>query len=155
MIKHLQAEIDALGAKIEELIENDEEYRYKWKILQEIPGVGSAVATDILALVPELGEINRRQIASLTGLAPIAKDSGTYRGYRRVNHGRSNLKPSLFLAAMGARKCKNNSYLKEFYERLIDESGKKKMVALTAVMRKIIIIANAKIKNAKLAQNHS
>lgn len=154
MIKHLQAEIEALKAKIEELIESCEGYRYKRQVLQEIPGVGKTVATDILAFLPELGEINRRQIASLTGLAPVARDSGTYRGYRRVNHGRSNLKPSLFLAAMGARKCIKNSYLKEFYEKLINESGKKKMVALTAVMRKIIIIANAKIKNVKLAQNH-
>ena len=79
----------------------------------------------------------------MVDLAPRANDSGQYSGYRATGHGRSGIKPMLFMAAMAARN--SNSRLKEFYERLI-ASGKKKMVALTALMRKILVIANARIK---------
>ena len=97
-----------------------------------------------MILLPELGTLDRRKIASLAGLAPQANDSGKYKGYRRTAHGRGGIKPSLFLAAMAARNSKTN--LKEFYEKLITK-GKKKMVALTALMRKLIVVANARIKD--------
>jgi transposase len=96
-----------------------------------------------LVLLPELGKLSRKKIASLAGVAPRAKDSGTYRGYRKTGYGRSGIKPTLFLSAMAARN--SNTRLKEFYERLI-KNGKKKMVALVALMRKIIVIANARLK---------
>jgi transposase len=101
------------------------------------------IAQNLLAFIPELGTLTRRQIASLAGLAPKAHDSGKFQGYRHTAHGRDGIKPFLFLAAMAARN--SNSPLKAFYENLIAR-GKKKMVALTALMRKIIVIANARLK---------
>ena len=93
--------------------------------------------------MPELGTMNRRQVASLAGLAPKANDSGKSVGYRRTGQGRNTVKPILFLAAMAARNSKSN--LATFYSDLIAR-GKKKMVALVALMRKIIVIANARLK---------
>ena len=101
------------------------------------------IANDLLALIPELGRVSRKEIASLSGVAPRANDSGKMNGYRRTVCGRNVVKPTLFLAAMSARN--SNSELKEFYLRLTGR-GKKKMVALVALMRKIIVIANAKLK---------
>lgn len=112
-------------------------------ILKTIPGIGDIVAFQLVALIPEIGTVNRRQIASLVGVAPRAKDSGTYRGYRATAPGRDKIKPILFISAMSA--SKSHSELGSFYKKLI-EAGKKKMVALTALMRKIIVIANARIK---------
>ena len=88
--------------------------------------------------------MDRRKIAALVGLAPQANESGRYKGYRRTGYGRQGVKPKLFLAAMAARN--SNSILKTFYEKLI-ANGKKKMVALTALMRKILVIANARIRD--------
>lgn len=127
-----------------QIIETDAVLKEKKAVLKTIPGVGEVTAVNLLILVPELGTLNRKQIASLTGLAPIANDSGQFKGYRATGHGRAGVKPILFMAAMAARN--SNSWLKSFYNRLI-EAGKKKMVALTALMRKIIIIANARIRD--------
>jgi transposase len=93
--------------------------------------------------MPELGKLNRKEAASLAGLAPIANDSGKFKGYRHTGKERKEIKPILFLAAMAARN--SNSKLKTFYMKLI-EKGKKKMVALIALARKIIVIANARLK---------
>ena len=107
----------------------------KRRVLLTVPGIGKIIANELLILLPELGSLNRRQIASLVGVAPIAHDSGRLKGYRRTGYGRDRIKSSLFLAAMAARQSK--TALKPFYESLITR-GKKKMVALTALMRKII-----------------
>lgn len=143
VIKTLELQQAKVNAAIKELIANDEILNTKQKILQTIPGIGEKVSSELLALMPELGQMNRRQAASLAGLAPRAKDSGQFSGYRCVVQGRNNVKPMLFLAAMAARTSK--SELRVFYERLI-EKGKKKMVALVALMRKIIVIANARLR---------
>ncbi len=102
------------------------------------------MAQTLLALFPELGTLNRGQTASLAGLAPYAYESGSYKGYRKTRGGRTGVRNMLFMAAMTARRDKGP--FQEFYERLI-KNGKKKMVALTALMRKIIITANAILKN--------
>ena len=102
------------------------------------------VAFELLILLPELGTLSRRQIASLAGLAPRANESARFKGYRRTGHGRCNIKPTLFMAAMAPRKTKSGTF-KAFFEKLV-EKGKKKMVALTALMRKLLVIANAKLK---------
>ncbi len=143
LVEILTAEIEGITEEINELIEADEVLRKKKEILKTVPGIGEIVSNDLLALLPELGELDRRQIASLAGLAPKANDSGKYKGYRATGHGRQGVKPSLFLSAMAARNSK--SKFKEFYEDLI-KRGKKKMVALTALMRKILVTANARIK---------
>ena len=115
-------------------------------LVKEVAGLGKATATALLALMPELGNLNRKQIASLAGVAPYPYESGKKIGYRKTYGGRADLKPVLFMSAMTA--SRSNGKLGVFYNKLV-ENGKKKMVALIAVMRKIIVIANAKIRDLK------
>jgi len=143
-IDFLENEITIITNEVEQLIERDLILKEKRKILKTIPGIGNIVSFELLISLPELGQLSRREIASLVGVAPISRDSGKYKGYRRTGHGREGVKPMLYLAAMAARN--SNSHLKVYYESLV-ERGKCKMVALTALMRKIIVIANAKLKN--------
>ena len=139
-----------MDQEIQEIIDSDPILKEKQKILQTIPGIGKIVSSELIILLPELGKLDRRQIASLCGVAPRSNDSGTSQGYRRTNKGRKDLKPILFISAMSARN--SNSSLKTFYEKLITK-GKKKMVALVALMRKIIVIANARIKEFECKNN--
>ena len=143
-IRFLEEEITAIANTIEEQIEQNPLLKEKRKILRTIPGIGEIVSYELLISLPELGQLSRREIASLVGVAPISRDSGKLKGYRRTGHGREGIKPLLYLAAMAARNSK--SHLKAYYESLIGR-GKCKMVALTALMRKIIVIANAKLKH--------
>jgi transposase len=147
MIDTLSKQIEELTGRINQIIAEDAVLQKKKEVLKTIPGVGEVTANHLLVLLPELGTLNRKQIASLTGLAPIANDSGKFKGYRATGHGRAGIKPILFMAAMAARN--SNSSLKSFYNRLVD-AGKKKMVALTALMRKIIVMANAKVRDLNL-----
>ena len=144
MIEVLNHELEEIWKKIEQIISNNPELSAKMEALKTIPGIGNVIAIELVSLLPELGKLCRRKIASLAGLAPRANDSGKYQGYRKVANGRNIVKPVLFLAAMAARNSK--THLKEFYEKLINK-GKKKMVALTALMRKILVIANATLKS--------
>lgn len=143
LIEVVEAQLAIVTDKIECLIRNNPELHKKKEMLKTIPGIGNIVAFELLVLLPELGSLCRRKIASLAGVAPRANDSGKFSGYRRTGYGRQGIKPILFLAAMAARN--SHSSLRDFYEKLI-EKGKKKMVALTALMRKILVIANAKLK---------
>jgi transposase len=143
IIKVINEQITTIDTEIDKIIENDDNLKAKKEALKTIPGIGNIIANELLVLMPELGKMNRRQVASLAGVAPIAKDSGQSIGYRCTGKGRNVVKPILFLSAMAARR--SNSELKRFYENLISR-GKKKMVALVALMRKIIVIANAKLK---------
>lgn len=143
VINVLTNEIKTITKHIKEVIHADLILKKKLNILKTIPGIGDVVGFNLLILLPELGQLTRKKIASLAGLAPRANDSGRFQGYRRTGYGRYGIKPMLFLAAMAARNSKSS--LKEFYERLV-ANGKKKMVALTALMRKIITIANAKLR---------
>jgi transposase len=153
IIASITNQILAVTKAINELIEANKILMAKKNTLMEIPGIGQLLANEFIALLPELGCMNKKQIASLAGVAPRANDSGKYSGYRSVTkRGRTGIKPALFLAAMSARN--SNSHLKTFYEKLI-ANGKKKMVALTALMRKIIVIANAKLRDLNLSQQHS
>ena len=152
----IQSVIDLLSKQIEEvtqsintLIEKSISLSRKKEVLQTIPGIGEITANNLIILLPELGQLNRREIASLSGLAPRAHDSGKYNGYRAIAHARCGVKPSLFMAAMAARN--SNSSLKTFYEQLIGR-GKKKKVALTALMRKIIVIANARVRELEVTE---
>lgn len=126
------------------LIDFDPILKQKQEILKTIPGIGDIVEFELLVMLPELGCLDRRKIAWLCGLAPAANDSGQYHGYRKTYHGRNGIKPILFLAVMAARNSK--SELKCFYKNLIAR-GKEKMVALTALIRKIIVIANSRLRD--------
>lgn len=143
MLKHIQSELADIQAAIESYIEKDSMLRKRKEILKSIPGIGDISANTFLVLLPELGTLNRRQIASLVGVAPIAKDSGTYQGRRTTGHGRDGIKTLLYMCAMAARR--SHSSLQSFYNRLVN-AGKPKKVALVALMRKIITIANARLK---------
>lgn len=144
MIKVISEQVESITCQIDALIEADTTLTTRKKLLVSIAGIGNIVANELLVLLPELGQLNRRQIASLAGLAPRANDSGRFSGYRSTGYGRNLIKPLLFLAAMAARNSR--SQLSVFYQNLINK-GKKKMVALTALMRKIIVIANAKLRD--------
>lgn len=143
LINIYEKEIAKLENEIEIIIENDEELRKKYKLLLEQKGIGKKVAYILLGLLPELGYLNRREIAALAGVAPFARDSGTINGYRRTGTGRVDVKKALFIAALVAIKYDEKMNL--FYTNLTSR-GKKKMVAVTATMRKIIITLNVKIK---------
>lgn len=144
MIDTISDQIKLITNRISSLIENNTALNSRKETLKTIAGIGDSSAGQLLILLPEFGILNRKQIASLTGLAPRSNESGTYRGYRSIMNGRDNIKPILFMVAMAARRSK--TIFKAFYEKLINR-GKKKMVALTALMRKIIVIANAKIRD--------
>lgn len=157
MIKTLSTELESITNEITLLIEKDVKLKKKKQVLKSVPGIGEIIANELIVLLPELGHLNRREIASLVGVAPKSNDSGKFSGYRSTGYGRSGIKPNLFLSAMAARN--SNSPLKLFYEQLIAR-GKKKKVALTALMRKIIVIANARVRDliaeeAKMALQES
>lgn len=147
LIKNLEEQIQAIRQAIAQVIDTNAALKSKKEILKQVPGIGDNVAAALLSLLPELGQIDRRKISCLAGLAPRANESGKFSGYRRTGHGRDGIKPILFMAAMAARN--SHSPLKAYYESLI-KRGKKKMVALVALMRKILVIANAKIKELNL-----
>lgn len=144
IITVLTNQIELINTQIEEIISRNPDLKKRRDVLKTVPGIGNIVAFELLVLLPELGKLCRRKIASLAGLAPRAQDSGKLTGYRRTGPGRSGIKSILFMAAMAARV--SNSPLKAYYEKLI-QKGKKKMVALTALMRKILVIANAILKS--------
>lgn len=144
MINTVSEQIHSITKQIEQIVDSTPELKQKMDTLKLIPGIGKIVAFEILILLPELGKLCRRKIASLAGVAPRSNESGKFYGYRKTGHGRCGIKRILFIAAMAARNSK--THLRDFYEKLIAK-GKKKMVALTALMRKILVIANAKIKS--------
>jgi transposase len=144
VINCLEKQIDTIEDCINKIIDEDKDLSRKKDVLMTIPGVGAVTAASLLGLLPELGQLNRKQVASLCGVAPYARQSGERSGYQRTYGGRRNLRPILFMAAMGARRRKD-SELALFFEKLT-KNGKKPMVALVAIMRKIVVIANARIK---------
>jgi transposase len=120
----------------------------KVELLRELDGIGRVTALTLLCAVPEIGTLNRRQIAKLVGVAPLCSDSGMHKGQRRIWGGRAEARASLYMAALVA--TRHNAVIKAFYTRLLS-AGKLKKVALVACMRKLLTIANAVVR-AHLAQ---
>lgn len=147
IIESLETSLALISKRMEQLVEADATLKQRQEVLMTVPGIGKIIATELLTLLPELGKVNRREIASLVGVAPIARDSGQLKGYRYTRGGRGGIKSTLFMAAMAARR--SNTSLKTYYESLVAR-GKKKMVALIALIRKIIVIANARLKELAL-----
>ena len=139
----LESEIKSLEEKIENAIQSDPYLKAKYEILVAETGVGRITASLLLGELPELGHVNRRVIASLAGVAPYACDSGKHTGQRHAYGGRKEMKTTLFLAALSASRQHKKLHL--FYNQLIAK-GKAKLVALVAVMRKLLLILNAKCK---------
>jgi transposase len=145
VIKVLKDELECVLTAMNVLLETCPELAKRKEVLQSIAGIGEVISMQLIALLPELGYLNRRAIASLVGLAPHPNESGTKTGQRRTKGGRQHVRNILFMAGMSAIRSK--SFIGAYYQGLIAR-GKKKMVALVAVMRKIIVIANARIKDA-------
>lgn len=140
----LNRQIAALEAQIEQTIAADDALRDTTKRLRSIPGIGPVASTLLVAEMPELGQISGEQAAALTGLAPIARDSGTLRGKRAIGGGRRSLRHVLYQAALVA--TYHNPVLKPFADRL-RKAGKPHKVIITAVARKLVTIANALCKS--------
>ena len=119
-------------------------WRVKGDILKSVPGIGPVVSFTLLSELPELGRINRKEIAALAGVAPLNRDSGTLVGRRTVWGGRARVRAALYMAALVASRY--NPVIRDFYLRLC-AAGKPKKVALTACMRKLLLILNSMIKN--------
>lgn len=116
----------------------------KVELLESVPGIARVISCELLAGLPELGTLTRREISALAGVAPFNRDSGKYRGQRSIYGGRAPVRSALYMAALSAVRC--NPVLKPFYQRLL-AAGKPKKVALTACMRKLLVIVNAMLKH--------
>jgi transposase len=144
LVQLLERRITKLDQRIDRAIAEDPERSENWNRLQTAPSVGPAVARALVVDLPELGALGRRQIASLVGLAPFARDSGKKTGYRRIRAGRAAPTTALYLAAMNAARF--NPVLKPIYDRMI-EAGKPPKVAFIALARKLLIILNAMVRD--------
>ena len=145
-IDWLEEELKELEDEIDQLIQQSDEWREKAAILSSVPGVGPVTVSTLVAKLPELGARNRQQIAALVGVAPVNKDSGKKRGKRRVFGGRASVRRVLYMATLAATKF--NPVIRSFYERLL-AAGKEKKVALTACMRKLLVILNSMVRHKK------
>lgn len=132
--------IRGLEARIDALLAEDAERAELLELLQTVPGVGPGVARTLAIDLPELGNLGRREIASLVGVAPFARDSGTFRGKRRIRGGRASVRTILYLAAMTASRF--NPTMAAVYERLVS-AGKPRKLALVAIARKLLVALNA------------
>jgi transposase len=146
----LETELDSLEADINHCIQENEEWREKQALLCSMPGVGKITAATLVAELPELGKLNRQKIAALVGVAPFNKDSGKKRGRRRIFGGRAAVRRTLYMAALVATRF--NPVIRRFYERLL-QRGKEKKVALTACMRKMIVILNSMVRKGETWQH--
>jgi transposase len=145
-IKVLEKELPEIDNDIDTLVRGSPAWRDKEELLTSFPGVSNTLARTFLAEVPELGTLNRRQVASLAGLAPFTRRSGKWKGKSKIGGGRAALRAGLYMAALSAIRC--HPQLKTFYRRLLS-AGKPKMVALIAVARKILTILNAMLRDQK------
>jgi len=143
-IAFLEKRLGELDGQLREAIEASPVWLEKQELLMSVKGVGPAVCATLLADLPELGQLNRRQIAALVGVAPLNRDSGKQRGQRTIWGGRARVRGPLYMAVLVAMRW--NPVIKTFYQRLL-AAGKKKKVALTACMRKLLTILNAMLKN--------
>ena len=146
VLRQLQAEITRIERAIGKLIDASPVFQAKAALLKSIPGVGDVVARVFIAELPELGIVDRHEIAALVGVAPINQDSGRWRGKRKIKAGRPQVRAPLYVACLSMIQC--NKPLRAFYRRLV-AGGKEKKLALIAVMRKLVVIANAMVKAGK------
>jgi len=142
-IDYLHKRLKRSDRDMDRAVRGSELWRHTNELMDSVPGVGPVLRSSMLAWLPELGRLNRVEVAKLVGIAPLNDDSGKFRGYRHIAGGRAPLRRVLFMATMGA--MLNNPYLKAYYARL-RAKGKLHKVALVATMRKLLLILNAIIK---------
>ena len=143
-IEWLQRELDDLDRDLRQTLRQSPVWREKDDLLRTVPGVGEQISLTLLAYLPELGALDRRQIAALVGVAPFNRDSGTMRGRRTIWGGRARVRAALYMGALVA--TRHNPVIKDFYLRLL-AAGKPKKLALTACMRKLLVILNSMLKH--------
>ena len=140
----LDSKVEGFNKDLEELIRSTPMWRARDDLLRSVPGVGRVLCSTLIAHLPELGSLSRGQIAALVGVAPLNRDSGSFRGRRIVWGGRANVRAPLYMAALVATRF--NPVIRSFYQRLC-AAGKAKKVALTACMRKLLVIFNSMLKH--------
>ena len=143
-ITHLEAELQQLDEQIQQLQQNNAAWQQRIQLLQSVPGVGPVLTSTLLGCLPELGQLNRREIAALAGLAPFNCDSGQFQGQRHIWGGRPLVRWALYMATVSSLRC--NPVIQCFYQRL-KAQGKASKVALVACMRKLLTILNAMLKH--------
>ena len=143
-IAWLEQELSDLDKGLRQTLRRSPVWREKDDLLRTVPGVGEQISLTLLANLPELGTLNRRQIAALVGVAPYNRDSGTLRGKRAVWGGRSRVRAVLYMGALVA--SRHNPAIRDFYQRLL-AAGKPKKVALVASMRKLLVVLNGMLKH--------
>jgi transposase len=146
VIRMLEKELAELDREIDTTMRGSPAWREKEDLLASVPGIGAITARTLIAELPELGQLDRRKIASLVGLAPFTRQSGKWRGKAFISGGRGSVRAALFIATLSA--TRHNATIRTFYERLL-AAGKPKMVAMIACMRKLLTILNAVARDQK------
>jgi transposase len=144
LLKALENELSSLDSDIDDAVRGSPAWREKEDLLASVPGVGPVISRTLIAELPELGSLGRKQIAALAGLAPFTRQSGQWRGKSFIGGGRTVVRTALFMGAMVAKR--HNPTLKDFFDRLV-AAGKPKMVAIIAVARKLLTILNAILRD--------
>ena len=143
VVKTLDGQVASLDTQIRKLIEGDDDFGRKDRLLRSAPGVGAVASSTLIAELAELGKVDRRQVGALAGVAPFDHDSGKFKGTRCIGGGRSSVRRALYMCALSAIRC--NPVIKPFAERL-RAAGKKNKVILVACMRKLVAILNAMLR---------
>ena len=150
LVKALERELTSADTDIDDAVRGSPAWQEKEDLLASVPGVGPVIARTLIADLPELGRLDRKEIAALAGLAPFTRQSGQWRGRSLIGGGRTTVRTALFMGALVAKK--HNPVLKAFFDRLV-AAGKPKMVALIAVARKLLTILNAILRDNRPWQN--
>lgn len=145
-IAYLERELRITDTDLGEMVRKSPSWRERDELLQSVPGVGPVLSLTLLADLPELGRLSRREVAKLVGVAPLSRDSGKMRGRRFVQGGRAGVRGVLYMGALVA--TRRNALIRAFYERLL-AAGKPKKLALVACMRKLLTILNAMVRHGK------
>jgi transposase len=146
-IEWLERRLKALDKDLKEQLKNCVAWQQKDELLQSVKGIGFVTSVSLLADCPELGQLNRHQIAKLAGVAPLNRDSGQHRGTRHIYAGRAQIRAKLYMATLTAIRC--NPVIKAFYQQLVARNKLKK-VAIVACMRKLLTIINAMVRDNKV-----
>jgi transposase len=150
LLNYLDKEVTRLERLLDEQVEAEDEWAEKKELLKTAPGIGNTMVYTLLADLPELGSMSNKQAAKLVGVAPLNRDSGKIKGKRRIYAGRAGVRTTLYMATLSATQC--NPVIRTFYQRLV-AMGKHKKVAITACMRKFIVILNAMLRDNMAWQN--
>jgi transposase len=149
IIRNLSEEIEELERQIRDAIGQEQQWRENQELLESAVGIGEKTSSVLLANLPELGKINRKKIAALVGVAPFQNESGRFKGQQKIKGGRSEVRAALYMAALSA--IRHDPRIRALYERLL-ERGKKKKVAITACMHKLLRMLNAMLSKRECYQ---